>query len=58
MRTSDDSMRRALANQRLEIRPGVTFGAKAMWPFAWVGSLLLVGLSVVGLIVLIRLVME
>jgi len=57
MKVTNDSMLRALASRKTEVRPGVTFEARVKWPFAWVGNLMLAGLVAVGLVALIRLVM-
>lgn len=57
MRATNDQMARGLAKAEVSVRPGITYGGRAMNPFSFVGSLILLGASLAGLMVLLKVVM-
>ena len=58
MRATNDQMARGLARAEVSVRPGITYGGRARNPLSFVGSLLLVGLSLAALMWLLKVVME
>lgn len=49
---------RGMANSKVEVRPGITYGGKALWPLEGLGTAMIgAAIAVLGVFVLLRVVL-
>lgn len=46
------------ARDKIVAREAITYGGRAQWPFAWVGSALLLGGALIGVMVVLRVILD